>query len=90
MTKNSGSYMNLNIKSSRAKLSPAEIWGLSLKIVYINVNDKEKKIMYVCINIYWAIGLMSRVFASGLGDRGSIPGWVIPKTQKNGTWICLA
>ena len=29
-----------------------------------------------------AIGLMSRVFASGLGDRGSIPGRVIPKTQK--------
>ena len=27
-------------------------------------------------------GLMSRVFASGLGDRGSIPGQVIPKTQK--------
>ena len=30
----------------------------------------------------WAIGLMSRVFANGLGDRGSIPGGVIPKTQK--------
>ena len=28
------------------------------------------------------IGLMSRVFANGLGDRDSIPGWVIPKTQK--------
>ena len=28
------------------------------------------------------IGLMSRVFTSGLGDRGSIPGRVIPKTQK--------
>ena len=25
---------------------------------------------------------MSRVFASGLGDQGSIPGQVIPKTQK--------
>ena len=25
---------------------------------------------------------MSRVFANGLGDRGSIPGWVIPKIQK--------
>ena len=30
------------------------------------------------------IGLMSRVFANGLGDRGSIPGRVIPKTQKIG------
>ena len=29
-----------------------------------------------------AIGQMSRVFANGLGDRGSIPGQVIPKTQK--------
>ena len=28
------------------------------------------------------IGLMSRVFANGPGDRGSIPGRVIPKTQK--------
>ena len=25
---------------------------------------------------------MSRVFANGPGDCGSIPGWVIPKTQK--------
>ena len=28
------------------------------------------------------IGLMSRVIANGSGDRGSIPGQVIPKTQK--------
>ena len=28
------------------------------------------------------IGLMSRVFANGPEDRGSIPGRVIPKTQK--------
>ena len=25
---------------------------------------------------------MGRVFANGPGDRGSVPGWVIPKTQK--------
>ena len=31
------------------------------------------------------IGLMSRVFANGLGDRGSVAGQVMPKTQKNGT-----
>ena len=31
---------------------------------------------------YRAIGLMSRVFANGLGDLGSVPGQVIPKTQK--------
>ena len=28
------------------------------------------------------IGLAVRVFANGLGDLGSIPGRVIPKTQK--------
>ncbi len=28
------------------------------------------------------IGLMSRVFANGLVDQGSIPGRVIPKSQK--------
>ena len=27
------------------------------------------------------IGIMIRVFANGLGDQGSIPGWVIQKTQ---------
>ena len=28
------------------------------------------------------IGIMVRVFANDLGDLGSIPGQVIPKTQK--------
>ena len=32
--------------------------------------------------VHQAIGLLSRVFASGPGDRSSIPGRVIPKTQK--------
>ena len=31
---------------------------------------------------YQAIGLMSRVFTNGPGDWDSIPGCVIPKTQK--------
>ena len=30
----------------------------------------------------WLIGLVSRVFANGPGDQGSIPGRVIPKTLK--------
>ena len=30
----------------------------------------------------WATGRMSRVFANGPGDWGSIPDWVIQKTQK--------
>ena len=29
-----------------------------------------------------SIGIMVRVFANALGHRGSIPGWIIPKTQK--------
>ena len=40
---------------------------------------------------YWAIGLLGRVFNNGPEYRSSIPGWVIPKTQK---WyfmpLCLA
>ena len=32
--------------------------------------------------MYRASGLMSRVFTYGPGDQGSIPGHVIPKTQK--------
>ena len=35
-------------------------------------------------------GLAVRVFANGPGDLGSIPGRVIPKTLKNGTWYHLA
>ena len=33
-------------------------------------------------HIYRSIGLMGRVFANGLGDRSSVSGRVIPKTQK--------
>ena len=32
--------------------------------------------------ISWYISLMRRVFTNGPGDWGSIPGWVITKTQK--------
>ena len=35
------------------------------------------------------IGLVVRVFANGPEDRGSIPGRVIPKDFKNGTWYLL-
>ena len=38
------------------------------------------------MKVYWtmvlSIGLVVRVFANGPGDQGSIPGQVIPKTQK--------
>ena len=38
--------------------------------------------LYLSYLFYWSIGLMSRVFANGPEDWGSIPGQVIPKTQK--------
>ena len=38
---------------------------------------------YLCTHTHThAYGIMVRVFAKGPGDRGSIPGRVIPKTQK--------
>ena len=36
------------------------------------------------------VGLVGNMFANDLGDLGSIPGRVIPKTLKNGTWYLLA
>ena len=39
-------------------------------------------IIFILVSHIPAIGLMSWVFANGLGDQGSIPGRVIPKTQK--------
>ena len=33
---------------------------------------------------------MGKVFTNGSGDRDSVPGRVIPKTQKNGTRYDLA
>ena len=55
------------------------------------VNDYSN----ICQKLYLftSIGLMSRVFTNGLGDWGSTPGQVIPKTQKmvfNGTLLILS
>ena len=50
-------------------------------------HNNEDDSLFICSYVYvynWTTGLMSRVFTNGLGDRGSIPGRVIPKTQKNG------
>ena len=38
--------------------------------------------MYFCLFTLASIGRMSRVFANGPGERSSIPGRVIPKTEK--------
>ena len=43
---------------------------------------KGCKMVIIKYVVSLSFGLMSRVFADGLGDWGSIPGRVIPKTQK--------
>ena len=48
-----------------------------MTLVYVYISDYSKSLF-----VFRAIGRMSRVFANGLGDQGSIPGQVIPKTQK--------
>ena len=53
---------------------------------YIFINLYVSLIIY----IYRDIGPAVRVFANGPGDLGSIPGRVIPKDFKNGTWYHLA
>ena len=49
----------------------------------MSYKKSEKKEIYVELTLSY-IGLMSRMFANGPGDRGSIPDRVMPKTQ-NGT-----
>ena len=51
--------------------------------------DNTKRNHYQCfmkqfyvIYCYRLFSVMVRAFSNGPGDRGSIPGWVIPKTQK--------
>ena len=74
------------------------IMGYSLKIVrkmsaFHLIFKMEDFILFSnAISFYRAIGLMSRVFANGPGDRASISGQVIPKIKKkkNSTWYRLA
>ena len=59
-------------------------------IIIISLRTESFK-YFLLFNNDQAIGLMSRVFANGPGNWGSILGRVIPKTQnKNGTWQRLA
>ena len=44
-------------------------------------DNQEKENFYHSSRRFY-IGMMVRVFVNGLGDRGSILGGVIPKTQK--------
>ena len=50
--------------------------------------EKSEKIVHLINKLF--SGLMSRVFANGPVDQGSIPGRVIPKTKNNATWYHLA
>ena len=57
-----------------------------LDIIYEDIQKvlllQNKTFMYYSITLALDIGLAVRVFANGPGDLGSIPGCVIPKTQK--------
>ena len=70
----------------------------ALEYIYLSIYLSQFIYIYIYIYIYYRIisidilkwnypncefmGQMSRVFANGPIDRGSIPGRVIPKTQK--------
>ena len=57
-------------------LSPSTVEYTVLTLIYIcSITDIEHY-------SNWHIGLVSRVFANGPGDQGSIPSCVIPKTLK--------
>ena len=69
-------------------LSPEKV---TVKESNCSLTSRERATLNFCllgcskhffIFYYWAIGLMSRVFTNGPGDRGSIPGRVILKTKK--------
>ena len=57
-----------------------DIYSMPYKL---SVTDKKSKYTNIVLLQDWAIGLMSRVFTSGPGDQGSIPGHT--KDTKNGT-----
>ena len=55
-----------------------------------NINISLHAYMHTHTHTHIHTGLMSRVFTNGLGDWGSIPGWVISKTKKmvfDSTWL---
>ena len=68
-----------------------DLWGQcsTQNAVWLNPCNLPQSRNSMEVKLCW-IGLMSRVIANGPGNRGSIPGRVIPKTQKNGIWCRLA
>ena len=68
----------------RAHIAVKELisdWGQMFAIFEINYCTIYIYI-YILYNEFEDIFIMNRLFDNGLGDRGSIPGRVIPKTQK--------
>ena len=57
------------------------VWFIHFSTYFIIFSDSPKSIINIYIYIP-DIGLVVRVFTNGPGDLGSIPGRVIPKTQK--------
>ena len=55
-----------------------------LRLYYSSRKGKNNENFYTSLifRFYIESGIMVRVFANGPGDLGSIPGRVIPKTQK--------
>ena len=49
--------------------------------MYINILWEIRRFFFIMGNLRW-LWILSRVFANGPGDQSSIPGRVIPKTQK--------
>ena len=58
------------------------LFDFLLKDSIIIVSFLFYKILVKISDYIQLIGLVGRVFANDLGDWGSIPGWVIPKTLK--------
>ena len=75
---------NYGFEKSKTKKSPFKTvidQNKSEKVGISRIRVKSTQILEHCKHNQ-AIGLMSRVFGNSPGDQGSIPGRVIPKTQK--------
>ena len=77
-------YLHYKVRIKVKVEEPREPLPLHLGVVAIEKGVFGSPSTIVANFAYLAIGLMSRVFVNGPGDRRSIPGRVIPKTQKIG------
>ena len=59
---------------------------INIHLIFTDGFEDSNLILIIYTQLYFnynrAIGIMVRVFTNGLGNQVSIPGWVIPKTQK--------